>query len=92
MNNPTLHELQALASDLKGNDWATFADRISERWPALGAFEALHAEAADHCSPPVEEWPRHALDDWDSLVAAGADQDPAGAERLWHDEFDEFDE
>jgi hypothetical protein len=84
MNNPTLHELQSLASDLKGNDWATFADRISERWPALGAFEALHAEAADHCSPPVHEWPAVVLSDWQDLVSHGA-LTAASAQLLWRE-------
>lgn len=87
---PTLQVLEQLAADLEARDFVTFAERVSERWPALGAFESLHAQAADGNSPDVQLWADFALDDCALLQDRGVAMDDVdGARRVWSELYDE---
>ena len=80
--------MTACAEGLGAHDWQGYAEAVGALCPALGAYEALHAEAADHCSPDVDQWPRYVADDRDELIAAGCSPgDAAAAERLWQESY-----
>lgn len=82
---PTIEQLEACAHGLDWNAWHEYAEAVSELCPALGAYEELHAEAADGHSPGVAGWPRHTADDAETLRSEGIrPDDTAAAEALWH--------
>jgi len=85
------YDLTSAVKTLDAHEWTEYARRIGKipGLSGLGAFEALHAEAADGNSPAVQDWPRHTREDLTWMRDQGINPDDIeGCQKAWHDCYD----
>lgn len=72
---PTIDQLRQLATEAEASygDWTGYAWLLAARWPALGEWTRLHAEAAEEGGTGLlaEDWAEAAVRDAAHLIALG---------------------